>query len=261
MILALTLIALTGVSFGLVGAGGAILVVPILVYAFGLSPVEATGYSFLVVLVIALGGAIVGMIQKQVAYRIVGVFAPLAMASAYLSRYYLVPLIPDLRLSPTLTLPAGTLVMFVFSTVLFLAGASMLRAVKDNKLSPSVPIVAVNAAGVGGLSGILGVGGGFLIVPVLTKRLGLAMKEAVSTSMTIVSLISLGGLGGVIASKAPLHAAVAVPIVSAAGVGLLAGIAIRGRVAGDKLKKFFGGLALTVGVCVLAVELFRLATV
>lgn len=260
MTLTLTLIALTGVSFGLVGAGGAILVVPILVYVFGLAPVEATGYSFLVVLVIALGGALMGMIQRQVAYKIVGIFAPLAMAGAYLSRYYLVPLIPDLSLG-AMVIPAGSLVMFVFSTVLFVAGASMLRKAKPTTIEPSIPRVAVNATGVGALSGILGVGGGFLIVPVLTRRLGLAMKEAVSTSMAIVTLVSLGGLGGVLASESSLKSSIAVPIVSSAALGLLVGIAIRGRVSGDKLKRFFGGLAISVGVAVLSVELFRLVTV
>lgn len=249
-----------GLTLGLIGAGGSILTVPILVYLLGVKPVVATGYSLLVVGSAALTGAIRYWRNGLVNLKAVAMFAAPAMLTVLATRTFIVPAIPD----PIAGIPKDIFIMLLFAGLMILAATFMLKPVKvepdrSRVLDTRRFIKLISgSAGVGLLTGMVGAGGGFLIIPTLIALFGLPVKEAIGTSLAIIAINSLVGFKGDIAAGIPLDWPLLGTFLALTLLGMWLGTTLGKRMDGTKLKKLFGVFTLLVGLAVLAEELHTL---
>lgn len=248
---------LIGVVLGLIGGGGSILTVPVLVYLLAVNPVTATAYSLFVVGSSALVGALRNIPKKLIDFRTGIVFAIPAFIAVYLTRKFLVPAIPEeiFTLSGfTLTKDIG--IMLFFAIIMIIASVSMIRE-KDNgrnleetKTNYNYPLIILEGMVVGVLTGIVGAGGGFLIIPALVLLAKLPMKKAVATSLLIIAIKSLiGFIGDVQNMKIDWMFLLIFTGLSIAGIWL--GVYLNNFINGKKLKKAFGWFVLLMGVYII----------
>jgi hypothetical protein len=263
ILLGYTLAVLMGLTLGVIGAGGSILTVPILVYLLGVKPVVATGYSLLVVGSAALMGAVRYWRGGLVNLRAALIFAVPAMLTVLATRTFIVPAIPD----PLMGIPKDIFIMLLFAVLMIAAALFILKPPKIIK-TPHPEMNAARATklvmgstGVGLLTGMVGAGGGFLIIPTLIALFGLPVKEAIGTSLAIIAINSLVGFQGDVASNISLDWHLLGLFIGLTLLGMLMGTTLARRMDGEKLKKLFGLFTLLVGIAVLAEETHALMTI
>ena len=254
---------LIGVSLGLIGGGGSILTVPVLVYLIGLDPVLSTAYSLFVVGTTSLVGSFTYMKKRLVNYRAALVFAVPSFVTVFLTRKYIVPAIPD----PVFTLGSFTLqkgagIMGLFALIMLAAAFSMIVGRKDVSDEPkggalafNFPLIALEGAAVGLLTGLVGAGGGFLIIPALVLFAKLPMKMAVGTSLLIIAAKSLIGFLGDIGQQTIDWNFLAVFTSLSVG-GIFVGSYLTRFIPGEKLKRVFGWFVLGMAGVILWKEFF-----
>jgi len=250
---------LIGVSLGLIGGGGSILTVPVLVYLFGVKGADATAYSLFIVGVTALIGTVSYFRRGEIDLKVAAVFGVPSIVAVYLTRAFLVPAIPE-RIVGDITRDKGLLLLFALLMVA--ASFSMIRKGKPKAEGEGGPkpihLGKVLAEGlvVGTLTGLVGAGGGFLIIPALVVLAGLPMKTAVGTSLLIIAAKSLLGFLGDVQSNASIPWNLILGVTGAAVIGIVVGTAFSKRVSGDKLKPAFGYFVLLMGSYMIVKELF-----
>lgn len=227
MILGMALSALIGLALGLLGGGGSILTVPIFVYVLGLGAKEAIAMSLAVVGATSLFGAVSHWRSGNVNLRVAGIFGSVAMAGTYMGA----------RLAVYLS---GAVQLILFALVMLVAAFFMLRPTGlsegDGTAPKAMPfgLIAVEGITVGILTGLVGVGGGFLIVPALVLLGRVPMKQAVGTSLLVIALKSAAGLAGYL-RQVELDWAL---------VGLMTVVSIGGILVGTWLVRFVPQQAL-----------------
>lgn len=235
-----------GVVFSLLGAGGGILAVPALLVVFSESMTVATGAGLAVVFAAAVAGSISHGRAKRVDWRVAGLFGVPSIAGA-IGGARLHPLVPE------------RVTMGLFALVLLVAVASMLRARKEGAGSVgSTPLLLAVGLGTGVLTGFLGVGGGFLIVPALTVLAGVPLHRAIGTSMAVIAASSLSGaITHLVAGHVPF--ALVGPMAAGSVLGALVGAPLSARLPEKPLKLGFVLLAVSVasGMALAAAGLLR----
>lgn len=253
---------LIGVSLGLIGGGGSILTLPVLVYLLHINPVISTAYSLFIVGTTSLVGSASYMKKKLVNYRAALVFAIPSFTTVFLTRKYLVPAIPD----PIFTISDFEIsknvgIMLFFALIMLAASYSMIKTKKDEKeeaageLKFNYPMIALEGGLVGILTGIVGAGGGFLIIPALVLFARLPMKMAVGTSLLIIAAKSLIGFLGDL-SNIQVDWVFLLPFTALSIVGIFLGTYISKFISGEKLKKSFGWFVLVMGIYIIVKEVF-----
>ncbi len=254
-----------GLTLGLIGGGGSILTIPVLVYIMGVEPVLATAYSLFVVGVSALVGAIKNILLKNIDFEIGVFFAIPSLLAIYVTRSTLVPAIPDIIYThPSFTLTKPLAIMVFFAIIMLLASVSMIRSKKKDDdesseenlfKSPHYLIIMLEGLVVGVITGIVGAGGGFLIIPALVLLGRLPMKKAVGTSLMIIAAKSLIGFSGdlVIGVNIDWLFLLIFTCFSTLGIGL--GVFLSKFVNGGSLKKGFGYFVFVMALFVLTKEL------
>jgi uncharacterized protein len=263
-ILGYVLAAIVGVSLGLIGSGGSILTVPILGYVMGIDPVLATAYSLFIVGSTALVGGVQSAIQKKVDFKTVLIFGIPSIAVVYVTRMWLVPLIPNELLSiGSLVITKSIALMLLFAAVMIIASISMIKPGKmkdqDDENVPmkyNYPMILLEGAVVGLLTGLVGAGGGFLIIPALVILARMPMKWAVGTSLFIIAAKSLIGFMGDLQGSEVIDWKLLGSFTGFAVVGIFIGIWLSKKVSGDKLKKAFGWFVLVMGIYIITREVF-----
>jgi uncharacterized membrane protein YfcA len=255
VILAYFFILLTGVSFGLIGAGGAIVSVPILVYMLGLTFEHATGYSLAVSILVSGVGTLMGAKQGVVDFRKAFEFGiPTAIVS-FLARRYVSPQLPAMMFG----IPRKSAMMFAFALILVMAGIAMIRSKKYEPIENPHPLLGIAiGCGIGLFSGVFGIGGGFLIVPVLALFFGLEMKKAVGTSLCAVVMITISGFAAEYLNHPDVPWLFVTGVMVAAGSGMVIGSLLRQVIDGSKLKKGFGYFVLLLAFVLPVLEIVRL---
>ncbi len=251
---------LIGISLGLIGSGGSILTVPVLVYLFAVDAVAATAYSLFIVGFTAAIGSVGYFKKGLVNIKTALVFGTPSIVAVFLTRAYLVPAIPHNVFSiGGFVVTKSMLMMVLFAVLMVVASFSMIK--KDNKKTAETegpqkfnyPLILLEGAVVGMITGLVGAGGGFLIIPALVLLSKLPMKEAVGTSLVIIaakSLIGFFGEGGETAVNWSLLA-----VVSAfASAGIFIGIYLSKKIDGTKLKPIFGWFVLGMGIYIIIKE-------
>ena len=250
-----------GMTLGMLGSGGSILSVPILVYVMGIEPTLATAYSLFVIGTTSLVGGIHKAKQSLVDFNKVVLFGIPAVISVFITRKVLVPKIPEIIFwSAEFTLSKSILIMVVFAIVMIFASVRMIKPLKEKKVSDNeklnyIKIVLLGIC-IGLISGFVGAGGGFLIVPTLLFFANTSMKKAVGTSLFIVALQSLIGFTGDIMSDQIIDWKLLQFFTFASVFGIFIGNFISKKVAEDKLKTGFGGFVLTMGIYIIIREIF-----
>ena len=263
-ILGFILAAFVGISLGLIGSGGSILTVPILVYVMGVNPVLATAYSLFIVGSTALVGGIQSAFQKRVDFKTVLIFGAPSIAAVYATRMWLVPLIPkELFSIGPLLITKSIAVMLLFAIVMIMASISMIRSgrkkseVDENApMKYNYPMILLEGAVVGILTGLVGAGGGFLIIPALVLLARMPMKLAVGTSLFIIAAKSLIGFIGDLQGSEVIDWKLLASFTAFAVAGIFIGILLSKKIHGDKLKKFFGWFVLVMGIYIIIKEVF-----
>lgn len=252
---------LMGLSLGLIGGGGSILTVPILVYLFGVGPVESTAYSLFVVGLTSLAGTFTHFKNGNVHLKTALIFGVPSIISVYMVRKFVVPIIPDPFFSlGSFTVSKPLFVMVLFAVLMLLASISMIRKPKktsdaSGEVKYNYPLIFIEGLLVGGVTGLVGAGGGFLIIPALVLLAGLPMKQAVGTSLLIIGLKSLIGFTGDLGSGLEVDYKFMLIFSAFAMVGIVLGSMLSKHISNEKLKPIFGWFVLVMGVYILAKEL------
>ena len=254
---------ITGVSLGLIGGGGSILIVPVLVYLFGTAPSLATAYSLFIVGLASMVGAVKYAKLGLIEYKTALIFAAPAFLGVYASRRFIVPAIPAEVFSlGEYVMTKDALIMTAFALVMLVAAVSMIRKKSDDhqnspeavKPNYNYKMIAVEGLGVGAVTGFVGAGGGFLIIPALVIFAKLPMKMAVGTSLVIISAKSLlGFLGDLSGSQVIDWFFLARLSVCAIG-GILIGAYLSKFVPGKKLQPAFGWFVLVMGTYIMMMQ-------
>lgn len=251
---------LIGVVLGLIGGGGSILTVPILVYLMFINPVTATAYSLFIVGVTALVGAIRNIQKGLVDFKTAIVFAIPAFIAVYLTRKYLVPAIPEeLFTINSFVLTKNIAIMLFFAIVMLIASISMIRNKRSDSEEETIiaynfPLIIVEGFVVGVLTGIVGAGGGFLIIPALVLLAKLPMKKAVATSLLIIAIKSLIGFIGDV-ENLEIDWIFLMKFTTISVLGIFLGIYLSRFIKGKSLKKGFGWFVLIMGIYIIYKEL------
>lgn len=251
-----------GISLGLIGSGGSILTVPILVYVMAVEPVLATAYSLFVVGVTSLVGGLQNARQKKVDFKTIVVFGVPSIASVYLARACLMPLIPDRLFSVgdfEFTKPMA--LMTLFAIVMISASISMIKPCdhctedESEKINYNYFKILLQGVSVGILTGLVGAGGGFLIIPSLIFFAAMPLRKAIGTSLFIIASNSLVGFIGVLVTRQPLDWALLLAFSALSIAGIFIGIFLSKKMEGNKLKTAFGWFVLLMGIYILIKEL------
>ncbi|OIQ39424.1 MAG: permease [Bacteroidetes bacterium MedPE-SWsnd-G1] len=254
---------LIGIVLGLIGGGGSILTVPILVYLLHIHPVTATAYSLFVVGSSALVGTVKNVKKKKVDFKAAFIFAIPAFIAVYISRKYIVPAIPEeIVLFTYFTLSKHTAIMLLFAIIMLLSSFAMINGrngdVENENYATNlnIPLIIIQAILIGFITGIIGAGGGFLIIPALVMLVKIPMKRAVATSLLIVSINSLIGFLGDV-QNIEIDWVFLLLFSAFSIVGMYIGLYLNNFIEGKKLKKGFGWFVLAMGIYILIKEFSR----
>ena len=248
---------IVGFVLGLLGGGGSILSIPILVYLFHIEPTLAGAYSLFIVGVTSFAGAIPKYKQHLIHLKAGIIFGLPSIISIFFTRSVIVPAIPDEVFQVgSFMVTKRMLQLGVFAILMVFASIPMIRGKRDiashNKRFRTV-LVVLEGILIGFLTGLVGAGGGFLIIPALVFLTGLQFKTAVGTSLFIISINSLAGfLGDAIHSQ--MNWPLLLSLTSLAILGIMIGSYYSRKISGIRLRIAFGWLTLATGTYVILKE-------
>lgn len=252
-----------GIILGLIGGGGSILTLPVLVYLLHINPVTATAYSLFVVGTSSLVGTLQNIKKKLVDFKTAIIFAIPAFIAVFLSRKYVVPVIPEeIVLFSYFNLSKHTAIMLLFAIIMLLSSFTMIGGkdeadgLKAQKIPYRIPIIITEGLIVGFITGLIGAGGGFIIIPALVMLAKLPMKKAIATSLLIISIKSLIGFLGDL-GNITIEWEFLLIFTGFSVVGIFIGGYLNNFIKGEKLKKGFGWFILIMGVYILIKEFSR----
>lgn len=258
-ILGYILAIFVGLSTGLIGAGGSILAMPILVYLFGVEAGEtAPAYSLFVVGVSSMVGAYIKNKEGLINYKLVLSFGLPTIVAIFITRYFIVPALPDELFSVgNLLVSKHLFVMVLFSLLMIIASVFMIREKEVKETSKINPLLNMGSGlSTGVLSGLVGAGGGFIIVPALMKIGKLNVKAAIATSMAIIAInTSVGFVSSM--SHVEMDWKLLLIFSSLSVVGILVGHFFSKKIKAKNLKKGFGWFILLTGLFILTKELYN----
>ncbi|MFY7666887.1 sulfite exporter TauE/SafE family protein [Flavobacterium sp.] len=249
-----------GISLSVIGGGGSILTVPVLLYLFAVDAVTATAYSLFIVGVSSSVGSLAYFKNKLVDVKTAVVFGIPSIIAVFATRAYLVPAIPEqLFTLGSFVFTKSISLVLLFALLMIAASHSMItKSVlkTENDEAPQKfnhPLILVEGTLVGILTGLVGAGGGFLIIPALVLLSKLPMKKAVGTSLVIIAAKSLVGFWGE-SSETLIDWSLLLHISAFAVLGIFIGIPISKKIDGNKLKPAFGWFVLLMGMYIIFKE-------
>jgi uncharacterized membrane protein YfcA len=252
-----------GVILGLIGGGGSILTVPVLVYLLYMNPIIATAYSLFIVGVSSLFGAIKNIQKGLVDFRTAIVFSIPAFIAVYSTRKFIVPRIPEkLFFVGDYEVTRDVGIMVFFAMIMLLASISMIFIKREDVneeetiVKYNYPMITIEGLVVGFITGLIGAGGGFLIIPALVLLAKLPMKKAVATSLMIIAIKSLIGFIGDV-ENLEIDWNFLLTFTSISVVGMFIGIYLNKFIDGKKLKKGFGWFVFIMGIYIIIKEFTR----
>jgi uncharacterized membrane protein YfcA len=253
---------LIGISLGMIGSGGSILTVPVLVYLMNVNPLLATTSSLFIVGATSLVGGLRAYSKRLVDFKAVTEFGIPSIFSIFITRHYLLPALPDNFFTiGSLVISKEIFLMVVFALLMLGASFSMIQSKSDDpdtvteveRHNKALPLILLGLA-IGVITGLLGAGGGFLIIPTLVIFLRLSMKTAVGTSLLIIAINSLFGFLFSL-KQFEYNWTLLLLFTGLSIVGIFIGSRIAEKIAGSSLKKGFGWFILVMSIYIIIREL------
>jgi uncharacterized membrane protein YfcA len=250
-----------GISLGLIGGGGSILAVPVLAYLFSINEKAATAYSLFIVGASALVGGWKQHLKGFVDWRTALVFGIPAIVGVTVVRHYLVPVLPDVLFQIEHFQFTRRMAMFgLFAILMIPAAYSMLKketkVIKTGDVVYNYPLILLEGLIVGGITGMIGAGGGFLIIPALVILANVEMKVAVGTSLIIIAIKSLMGFFLGDAMTMVIDWNFLALFTGLSFIGIFIGSYLSNFIDGKKLKKGFGYFILVMAIFIFYMEFF-----
>ncbi len=252
-----------GLTLGFLGGGGSILTVPVLVYLFAVDPVLSTAYSLFVVGATAFIGAIRKMIRSEADVRIAVLFSIPSLISVYCTRRWVLPSIPEQFEILGISMLKENAILVLFAILMVVAGISMLRSgqYRDRFKSAlnttnGIFIIIVEGLVLGLLTGLVGAGGGFMIIPILVLSMGMDMKTAIGTSLIIIAIKSLVGFVGDIQTGQFIEWNFLLIFTGLSIIGLYIGDQLSKKTASQNLKQLFGVFLIVLAIAMTVKEVF-----
>lgn len=250
-----------GLILGLIGGGGSILTVPVMVYIMGIAPVLATAYSLFVVGATSAVGALQNSKKGLLEWKTGIVFAIPALISVYSTRKWIMPSIPDhIMTIGSFEISKSIAIMLLFAIIMIIAAITMIRSNclncddEEAVITYNYPMILLEGTFVGLLTGLIGAGGGFLIIPALVVFAHLPMKKAIATSLLIIAIKSLIGFVGDI-ENLDMDWTFLMSFTFLSIIGIFAGMYLSKYVKGAVLKKAFGWFVLIMGILIIVMEM------
>ena len=241
-----------GLSLGMIGAGGSILTVPVFIFILKIDPLTSSIYSMFVVGISSLAGGIKSIFHKLVDIKTMFVFGIPSVTGVLVARNFIFPSIPDQIFSlGGFVVSKKILFMFCISTLMFFAAVKMLQAASSKRETtrdePHVKpgFLIIQGLIVGIITGLFGIGGGFLIVPALYFWTHLPMKKAVGTTLLIIAMNSLFSFSTCYAASV-INWSLLIRFSLGAIIGIFIGTRIAEKISGDYLKKIFGWFVMAI---------------
>ena len=257
-----------GVLVALVGAGGSILTVPILVYLLHVPPVAATGYSLLIIGITSLISTFGYMYRKMINYRIVVLFGIPSVIAVYLTRRFLVPMIPnEIYEQGNLLITKDSFLMLLLGVLIMLSAFSMISVKKNYQpnISPQKVssfqysrMILIEGVIIGTLTGFVGTGGGFMIIPALVILCQVPIKTAVGSALLIAAFKSGIGFLGEIGNNPNIDYELIGVFTGLALIGIAIGSFLSQKVSGYRLRNAFGYFILVIAIFILVREYMNL---
>jgi len=251
---------LIGVSLGLIGSGGSILTVPVLVYLFHIDPLLATTYSLCIVGVSSIAGVISRLRQRLLDFKVILIFGAPSILGVFIARKYILSAIPaNFSIGSDTILSKDSFIMLFFASLMLVSALSMILGKSKKEIDGEKAEYGPSLAFVGLLeglvTGIVGAGGGFLIIPALVLLGKLSMKKAIASSLFIITIKSLVGFSGDL-----LHVNIDWKFLSIiivlATLGIITGNYLNKTIDGAKLKKGFGWFVLFMSLVIILEQVF-----
>lgn len=258
---------LIGLSLGLVGSGGSILTVPVLVYLMGVNPLLATTSSLFIVGCTSLIGGLRAYSKKLIHFKAVTEFGLPSIFSIFITRHFILPAIPHelFRIGNTM-ITKEIMLMVVFALLMLAAFYSIMHnkdesrpPVEERERSGRALVMVLLGLAIGVITGLLGAGGGFLIIPALVLFLKLPMKTAVGTSLLLIAINSLFGFLFSL-KQFEYDWTLLLTFTALSGIGIFIGSRLAEKIPGSNLKKGFGWFVLVMAVFILVKEIFLKGT-
>jgi uncharacterized membrane protein YfcA len=249
---------LIGLSLGLIGGGGSILTIPVLVYLFGYSPVTAATYSLFVVGAASSVGALSHSKMGDIDWKAVALFGLPSLITVFIVRHWLLAAIPEVLISFTwFTLTKSLAILLLFSVLMIIASIKMIKPSENisEKIEGSVSSIIIKGLILGVVTGLLGAGGGFLIIPTLVLMMGLSIKKAIGSSLMIITINSAIGFLGSLQHET-IEWLFLLEFTAIAVAGIVAGTLISKKISAKVLRPAFGWFILVNGVYIIVHELF-----
>lgn len=250
-----------GIVLGMMGGGGSILTVPVLVYLLHLDAVTATTYSLFIVGVTSLTGGTRAYIKKQVDFKAVSEFGIPSIFSIFITRHFILPAIPENLFSiGNIEFTRDTVLMVLFALLMLTASAFMIfngddeNTERPQERSSKILPLALWGLAIGFITGLLGAGGGFLIIPALVLFVKLPMKSAIGTSLVIIAINSIFGFLFSL-KQTPLDWKILLLFTGLAIIGIYLGSLFAEKIPGKTLKKWFGWFVVAMGLYIIVKEL------
>ena len=247
-----------GLILGILGGGGSILTIPILVYIFHLDVVTASAYSLFIVGITSLAGSIPKYKDHLVNLRTGILFGLPSIITIFITRKWIVPAIPEVLFDySTVVLTKRMLLLGIFALLMILAAIAMLKEEKPlihHEQSNKGLLISIEGSLIGFLTGLVGAGGGFLIIPALVLLTGLPFKTAVGTSLFIIAINSLMGFMGDVLNF-QMDWIFLLTFTTLAVCGILIGTHVCKYISSAKLRRSFAWFVLIMGCWILIAEL------
>ncbi|MGC4036181.1 MAG: sulfite exporter TauE/SafE family protein [Chitinophagaceae bacterium] len=244
-----------GFSLGLIGGGGSILTIPVLIFFFNIDPSVATTYSLFIVGIAAISASISHYRSSNVSYRTVLLFGSASVIVLFIMRRWILKLIPQvIYRSNNFIISKSSFILCIFSILMLIAGWSMIRqkSYQPVKETQNYPRLILQGALTGAVTGFIGIGGGFIIVPSLVLFAGLPMKKAIGTSLTIITVNCIIGIAGNIDTISTINFQFLAIFSLCAIIGILLGTKAAYYISDKKLKPVFGWIVLLMSIVVFA---------
>lgn len=253
---------LIGISLGLIGGGGSILAVPILAYIFGVDEQYATAYSLFIVGVSALVGGIKQSKKGLVDWKTALIFGIPTIIAVTSVRKFLIPALPEILFEINEFEFTRRMAMFgLFALLMIPSGITMIKGRKERSISRGKQnfnylLILVEGLLVGTLTGFVGAGGGFLIIPSLVILANIEMKVAVATSLIIIAGNSILGFSLGDAMALTINWSFLLSFTALSLIGIFVGTFLNNYIEGKKLKKGFGYFIFIMSVFIFYMEFF-----